>query len=81
MIHITAKFKCKDTDGDEHIVLKAACWDTGLNAYHNEYIIEMPGHVIKTKDSLERFYVKSVDLWVFLFFNPNSYVFFWELNL
>jgi|TARA_R110002072_G_C7716142_1_gene514471 hypothetical protein len=53
MIHITAKFKCKDTDGDEHIVLKAACWDTGLNAYHNEYIIEMPGHVIKTKDSVD----------------------------
>jgi len=50
MIHITSKFKCKDTDGEEHIVIRAACWDTGLNRNYLEYIIEMPGHTIKNKD-------------------------------
>lgn len=69
MIHITAKFKCKDTDGEEHIVLKAACWDTGLNAYHNDYIIELQGQAIKTKDSVDTM------------FYPTSYMTAGEMDI
>lgn len=50
MIHITAKFKCKDTDGDEHIVLHVVCWDQTNNVNIRKDMIEMPGHYIKDKD-------------------------------
>ena len=69
MIHITAKFKCKDTEGNEHIVLKVSCWDTGLNAHHHNYLIEMPGHTIAGKDGVDRGYY------------PTSYMTSGELDI
>ena len=56
MIHITAKFKCKDTEGEEHIVISAVYWDTGLNKNIRKYFIELPGGPIKTKDGVENGY-------------------------
>ena len=56
MIHITAKFKCKDTDGEEHIVISAVYWDTGLNRNIRKYFIELPGHSIKNKEGVENGY-------------------------
>jgi len=53
MIHITSKFKCKDIDGSEHIVLTVSYWDTGLNKYVRKNMIEMPGHDIKNKNGVK----------------------------
>ena len=62
MIHITSKFKCKDTDGDEHIVLSVACWDTGLNDYTRKFMIELPGHTIAGEDGVDRGYYPTTYL-------------------
>lgn len=56
MIHITGKYKCKDTDGDEHIVLHVVCWDQANNVNIRKDMIEMPGHYIKDKDGLSNGY-------------------------
>ena len=62
MIYITSKFKCKDADGDEHIVLSVAYWDIGLNKYVRKNMIEMPGHDIKNEDGVKTGYYETTYL-------------------
>jgi hypothetical protein len=62
MIHITGKYKCKDTDGDEHIVLSVVYWDTGLNKNIRKYFIELSGHYIKDKNGLSNGYYPTTYL-------------------
>lgn len=53
MIHITTKYKCKDTEGDEHIVLHVVCWDQANNVNIRKDMIEMPGHDIINEDGVK----------------------------
>jgi len=41
MVHILRKYKCEDTDGEIHIVLDVAYWDTGLNTNIRKSFIEI----------------------------------------
>ena len=62
MLHITGKYKCKDKDGDEHIVLTVAYWDTGLNKYVRKDMIEIPGHTIASEDGVDTGYYPTTYL-------------------
>ena len=69
MIHITGKYKCKDTNGDEHIVLTVVCWDSGQNVHIRKHMIEIPGGYIKDKNGLSNGYY------------PTSYMTAGELDI
>lgn len=47
MIHITAKYKCKDTTGQEHTVLHVVCWDQANNVNIRKDMIELKGFDMK----------------------------------
>jgi len=56
MIHITAKYKCKDTTGQEHTVLHVVCWDQANNLYIRKDMIELKGFDIVNEDGVSTGY-------------------------
>jgi len=62
MIHITGKYKCKDTDGEEHIVIGVVYWDKGLNKNIRKYFIEFPGGTVASEDGVDTGYYPTTYL-------------------
>lgn len=69
MIHITAKYKCKDTTGEEHTVLHVVCWDQANNVNIRKDMIELKGFDIKDENGVSTGYY------------PTSYMTAGELDI